>query len=321
MGNRTIDYADSYKYLGVVLNEFLDYKAVASVMSDSAGRALGALISKYKGIGNLGFNTYSKCFESSVSSVLEYCSGVWGFVKFSQCEQIRARALRVFLGVHRHTANAVIFGDTGWATAVYRQHENIIRLWNRLLLMDNNMIAKRVFVWDYGLRKANWSASVKSILENVNLEHCFSNLQVVSVHSFNILSAQKETEKWREILNNKPKLRTYKTFKFDYCPENYILLSQAHRSLLARLRSGTLPLEIETGRFVGTPLEERTCKICNENVIEDESHFVFECTKYSHFRIGFPDEASLALMFNDYLNVLAKYVQNAFSFRQTLLFR
>ena len=45
------------------------------------------------------------------------------------------------------------------------------------------------------------------------------------------------------------------------------------RSLLTQLRSGTLPLEIETGRYYGITREQRICKHCHLNVIENEQHF------------------------------------------------
>ena len=48
-----------------------------------------------------------------------------------------------------------------------------------------------------------------------------------------------------------PKLGTYILFKSEYCTENYLklYLSRSHRSLLAQLRTGILPLRIETGRY------------------------------------------------------------------------
>ena len=50
-------------------------------------------------------------------------------------------------------------------------------------------------------------------------------------------------------------------------------MSKHLRSLLTQLHSGTLPLEIETGRYYGVTREQRICKQCNLNVIENEQHF------------------------------------------------
>jgi len=56
------------------------------------------------------------------------------------------------------------------------------------------------------------------------------------------------------------------------------------RSPLTLLRSGTLSLEIETGRYYGITREQRICKQCNLNVIENEQHFLVDCTKYITYR-------------------------------------
>ena len=37
-----------------------------------------------------------------------------------------------------------------------------------------------------------------------------------------------------------------------------------------------MPLEIETGRYVGIPAEQRICKVCR-GAVEDEVHFCITC--------------------------------------------
>ena len=84
-----------------------------------------------------------------------------------------------------------------------------------------------------------------------------------------------ERDKWE---NNIHKLRLYCLFKSEYKDEPYTSTVNilSHRSFLARLRGGTAPLAIETGRYVGVPAEERTCHNCYEGV-EDEIHFLTSC--------------------------------------------
>ena len=76
--------------------------------------------------------------------------------------------------------------------------------------------------------------------------------------------------------------------------------TRAHCSFLAKLRGGFAPLEIETGRYVSTPAEYRTCKLCDTGV-EDETHFVLHCPALSserhllviHMRASIPTYESL----------------------------
>ena len=59
-------------------------------------------------------------------------------------------------------------------------------------------------------------------------------------------------------------------------PQPYINIRDGKkRSMLAKLRTGTLPLKIETGRYRYTPEHQRICVNCDLNVIEHEKHFIF----------------------------------------------
>jgi hypothetical protein len=56
------------------------------------------------------------------------------------------------------------------------------------------------------------------------------------------------------------------------------------RKVLAMLRTGVLPLEIETGRYEKKLLQERFCKLCNTDLNEDEAHFLCNCPLYDDIR-------------------------------------
>ena len=49
----------SYKYLGVIFDEFLNFNLCSETLAESSGRALNGIISKIKTIKDLGFNTFS----------------------------------------------------------------------------------------------------------------------------------------------------------------------------------------------------------------------------------------------------------------------
>ena len=64
------------------------------------------------------------------------------------------------------------------------------------------------------------------------------------------------------------------------------LFSEAKRSILCQLRCGVglLPLAIETGRYTNTPVDQQLCRLCNLKQMEDESHFLCQCTLYKTMR-------------------------------------
>ena len=53
-------------------------------------------------------------------------------------------------------------------------------------------------------------------------------------------------------------------------------ISRGERSVLAQLRLGILPINIEIGRYKNQPINERLCPFCPDQ-IEDEFHFLFVC--------------------------------------------
>ena len=94
---------------------------------------------------------------------------------------------------------------------------------------------------------------------------------------------------WSASMSNMPKLRTLVLFKSNLSVENYLLLHipRRLRVALAKFRVGNHDLEIEKGRYVKVPVDERFCKLCltlNENHIEDEYHVLLKCPFYEDLR-------------------------------------
>ena len=103
------------------------------------------MVSKIHGFKDVGYNTYTKMINSCVVRVINYCSGLWGFKQFNKIDTLQNRAIRYFLGVHRFTPILAINGEMGWTLSMYRRLVNMIRLWNRLVNMDDNRLTKCVF--------------------------------------------------------------------------------------------------------------------------------------------------------------------------------
>jgi hypothetical protein len=56
------------------------------------------------------------------------------------------------------------------------------------------------------------------------------------------------------------------------------------RRSFTKLRTSSHRLQIELGRYQGVSRHNRMCTKCSSNVIEDELHFLFECSKYDEDR-------------------------------------
>ena len=82
---------------------------------------------------------------------------------------------------------------------------------------------------------------------------------------------------------NRNKLRLYQKFKSSFSQEPYIDLvrNRNQRSWLTRMRVSAHSLHVETGRYANKPLNERICKYCPSNEIDDEYHFWLRCDTFN----------------------------------------
>ena len=73
-----------------------------------------------------------------------------------------------------------------------------------------------------------------------------------------------------------------------------MIMPQSHWSAFAKFISGVALLRIETGRYEGLSINDRTCPFC-KNCIKDEFHVLFMCPLYNELRI---EEALLGVLGN-----------------------
>ena len=240
LGNQSVAYTSVYRYLGVHLNEHLDFSTTADTLSKAGGRALGAVISKIQNYKEVGFKTFSKLYYSCVVPVVDYCSSIWGFKNFDKIDMIQNRAIRYFLGVHRFTPILAITGDMGWIISTHRRWVNMLRLWNRLISMDRTRLPRIVFESDYCHSGKTWCSDIKSILGQVGLLRCFRDKAPVNLKDVENILLNGYKSDWLNKMQNVSKLRTYMQFKNEYATEKYLLssLSKNEKSHLAQFRCG-----------------------------------------------------------------------------------
>ncbi len=171
-GNELLVTVDKYKYLGIVLNETLDYNFTAKMIAQSAGRALGLIIAKTKYLGGLPHDVFKKLFDSMVWPVIAYGAAIWGTRSYACINAIQNRAMRYFLGVGRYAPTAAVSGDMGWIPAHVRQWKCIANHWCRSVNMHDDRINRRIFKWSVAKASVgcrNWCYSVTDHFRRLNL--------------------------------------------------------------------------------------------------------------------------------------------------------
>ena len=334
IGSIELDYTEKYKYLGVTFDDMLTFKTATTELADAGNRALGSIIAKFRQYKQIGYKCFTKLFESGVIPVCTYGCGIWGYNKHWFNQKLQYRAMRYFLGVHNKTPTLALQAETGWLDMKYIHILSIIRLYNRLVLMPPDRLTRQAFEMNLSLENSdNWCSDLKQILTILNKQHKITHREPVSLEDAEKIFLEKMNEHYLEEIENKPKLRSFKLFKTKFETATYLIanLSRYQRSLLAKIRSGTLCLGIETGRFRSIPVENRLCEICKTSV-EDEKHFLCECPLYRELRQTLlfdldlsisslsTEELFIKIMSTEKVYSLASFIEKAWYLRKSYLF-
>lgn len=293
-----IKVVDKYRYLGLIFLEFLNFELMVKSVAQAAHRALGLLIAKDKVQGGMPFSCFSKLFDQLVQPIIDYGAGIWGHKSFSSISRVQYRAARYYLGLGPKTPLPVLYGDTGWKQPDHRMWLCTIRQWRRLANMDDTRLNKKVFIW--GQSKRNYLRNIKAFMSQHNMD----NLLALDTNCMpreaadllnDVLTSYYE-DQWRIKINQiegvhgtgQNKLRTYRQFKQQPCCEPYVktIMSRKCRSAMAKIRSGTAPIRLETGRYERPvlPPQDRICRLCDVQECESEEHFLIRCSQYDDIR-------------------------------------
>ena len=303
--NEEVDLVHTYRYLGLVLNEFLDMSKTVDILISSAGRAYGSMLNKHFQVNGFNYETYVKLYDNLVIPVLTYGSCIWGTRNYQKCDTLQHRVMRTFLGASKATPLPALYGDLCWTpVSVFTKLESV-RYWHKLCKLPDERITKKVFNIDCMVnsnRQGSWCNVIRNTLESANL-HIWSNKNSTNVDLFSILEKVKIklcNEFYTKLSGQVPDMsrlvlyqnldvhfNTYIMETSAYCK---ILLNRQQRSVIAKLRHGTLPLEVELGRYRSIPKENRLCKYCNITCIETPEHFILECDRYKPERTIFMNE-------------------------------
>ena len=226
--------------------------------------------------------------------MLLYASGIWGISDFSKIKTVQNKACRYFLGLGRNAANIASQGDMGWSSCFVKQRIEVCRLYCRLKKTDDGRFLNKIFQWSSSNGKC-WERRVRNYFTDLGTWHLLENCTHSTKHIVKLVRLKlisKDKDRWKsELFNdrnnvNGNKLRTYRLFKSNLETEHYVsaIMPRALRSILAKFRSGSLPLLIETGRYSKVPLQNRICKLCNSDQNEDELHFLLNCEFFEDLR-------------------------------------
>ncbi len=237
----------------------------------------------------MGIKTYETLCTSYVTPILNYGAGVWGFQELNDPQVLQNRMIRYFLGVHKFAPVPAMHMEMDWLDVRFQRWIEMVRLRNRIVNMEDHRLPLMIHNWDVSLKRDAWAKQVNHILQYANMLEGTNHLSHIDLDVLTVRLKRLNREKWKRSASQLPKLRTFLELfdESDYKGLMYTNLTRQQRSLVAKLKIGIMPLALETGRFTDVPLEYRTCKICEDQLLEDEYHFLLYCEGLKDIRSKF----------------------------------
>lgn len=335
--NEEIEIVSEFKYLGVYLFKNASWYRTQKYISDHGHSRLHKLICMFNDT-ELPMSQRCKLFDSLITPILNYGSEIWGFHEGKDIENVHVKFCRYMLNVRKSTNISALYGELGRFPMYIMRKLNMIKYWIKLLNSGNNSIVRLTYDMlkldterNISYNKTNWAYQIKHILETHGLLYLWLDQDYMDINydfiKQRILDNYKQT--WFSNIHNSPRLSLYSRIKNDFCFERYLDVIKEKKYLFAlcRLRVSAHSLLIETGRHMNIPRENRICKNCTMNVIENEFHFILVCPRFREIRKKYlkpyfchwPSNVKLELLFKNQsvksLSNLSKYIYHASIFR------
>ena len=148
IGNETLEWVTSYKYLGIELHNNGNMNASSKHLVNRSWKAIYLLNSTFKQI-DLKTTTRLKFFDSMVAPILKNNNEVWGSIMYVSplnmndmnfwekieslpFEKMHLRYMKIILGTHSKSTNAAVRGELGrYPIGIYIV-KNMLKFWNHI---------------------------------------------------------------------------------------------------------------------------------------------------------------------------------------------
>ena len=147
-----------------------------------------------------------------------------------------------------------------WSSCAHKQKIEACRLYFKIQRTPENRLVNKIFKWS-SMHGKSWKRRFPSFMWSNNLQTYLQNMEKAVKNLVKgiqtklkvIDDANWKTKVWNETgQENGKKLQTYRLYKSYLKAEDYVEINmeRSHCCIMAKFRSGSLPLKIEMGRYI-----------------------------------------------------------------------
>jgi len=330
--NETIETVDKFVYLGIKFTYTGNMQNAVRALNEQALRAYNNLLNVFDKVSFI-ISTKLSLFDSMIVPILTYGCEVWGVYNYKEVDKLHIRFCKYLLGVKKQTPTYAVYGELGRVPLSVICKERAVKFW--LKIMKNNELPIYHIYNDLcdNVNTPCWASRINSIVDHLGYAHIRLFLDH-NVYYYSLLKSRirdQFVQEWHDSINAMSKLDSYCKYKTEFCFEKYldVITNDKLRKLLTSIRLCSHSLEIEVGRYYNIERDNRLCKLCNQNAVESEYHFILCCSKYRCIRskyIGncsWPTVQKFILLMSTKskkcMYNLAKYIKESLCLRQNAL--
>jgi hypothetical protein len=352
-GSLNIPSDSTYCYLGITLTLSGSLSVTMDNLRKKGLRAYFSL-KNLVDIRQLSVRAILKLFDALILPVVSYGCQIWFFktafvnqfisktfdskpeefiskMAADPIERLHLKFLKWTLGLHKKASNIFCWGDTGRCPLLQSITKQTVDYFERLECMsiaNCNNLARHAFEEQRNLN-LSWFKRMSELIELCVSMNNADGGGVSSRFSRNGATVKHQlqtifNQAWERASRKSSKLQFYRQVKNSPGFEPYLNISSRDvRKSMARLRSSSHRLNVETARYQYTPQRLsktkcnidnsawlKSCKICcdenvsgllqlpfpEEPIVEDERHVLVTCPAYHHLRTGISDNILSTLL-------------------------
>ena len=183
-----------------------------------------------------------------------------------------------------------VLGELGRFPLGIKIISQIIGFWGHIINSNKHSLLHQMYNLMISSSKTSpWLQFIKRLLTLSGFGHVWKNQYTFNVNKLQFAIQQKFISEYITFWKKKKyercsRLQFYSKITKRYELQSYLIhiTDINHRKALAKLRTSTHSLKIETGRHKGISREDRICSTCD--TIEDEFHFLNNCQRFKGLR-------------------------------------
>lgn len=250
INDEKIDVVNSYVYLGFTFTTSMNISHSVKQFAMKGKRSLFEVIKTHYALNQMTRKTFFKIFDTMIQPILSYTAEIWSLlVKEDPTEKIHLFACKKFLNV----ALQIIYGELGRHPLIINDFVKTIKLWFRMLGMDEKRLPKQAYKMLLNLDsvgKHNWVSELKFLLNRTGFGFVWLAQGVGNVNQFCKEFKQRlidmNMQDWESKINSSERYSLYRYLKSDLGPEMYLdcFKQKCFRDALIRFRMGISNLKI-----------------------------------------------------------------------------